>query len=185
MREDFVIPLNGLKLGKTEFSWHCGEEFFESFGNQDILDADLVAKAAVKKAGICIEVDCSISGTVMTLCDRCADELTLPIETEAHLDVKFGEEPEREEVTVSEEGEREDVYLSEGSAGLDMGQVIYDYAILSLPMQREHEEGECNPLSLRYMSGDDTAFDGLEKNTGNDSDNPFSVLKGLLNREKE
>ena len=40
-RNDFLIPLNGLASGKTVYRWTAGREFFDGFGNSDILDASL------------------------------------------------------------------------------------------------------------------------------------------------
>jgi len=185
MTDDFIIPLNGLKPGKTDFSWHCGKEFFERFGNGEILDADIDVEAQVEKSGSYLGVDCVIRGTALTLCDRCADDLTLPVETDARLSVKFGAEPVQEgEVVLSEEGEREAVYLPEDGGDMDMSQVVYDYVCLAMPVQRMHEEGKCNPLSLKYLSGDDTAFEeeGSEERSGTYS--PFAVLKGLIDNKK-
>ena len=49
MTDEFIIPLNGLKPGRTSFSWHAGMEFFKKFGNADIIDADIVVRAEVEK----------------------------------------------------------------------------------------------------------------------------------------
>ena len=43
MNGDFIIPLNGLATGSHEYEWKVGKEFFESFENLEILDAELVA----------------------------------------------------------------------------------------------------------------------------------------------
>ena len=40
MNENFIIPLNGLTAGKNEFFLHAGKEFFDSFENEEIFDAD-------------------------------------------------------------------------------------------------------------------------------------------------
>ena len=41
MNDNFIIPLNGLASGESRFSWHAAKEFFDSFENAEILDADL------------------------------------------------------------------------------------------------------------------------------------------------
>ena len=165
----YIIPLNGLKEGVTEFRWHAGKEFFKEFGNEEIKDAEVSVWAEAVKSGKYIGVDCRISGTVTVECDRCLGDLELPVETERKFSIKFGE---TEESAGAEEGERETVILPQDDTDLDMGQIIYDYTCLSLPMQRVHPEGGCDPETLKYL--------GSGKSDGESQDSPFSSLKGLL-----
>ena len=37
----FVIGLDGLKAGRSHFTWHADGKFFGDFENSEILDADL------------------------------------------------------------------------------------------------------------------------------------------------
>ena len=70
MNENFIIPLNGLAAGETRFSWHAGKEFFDSFENTEILDADVDIDVRVEKSGRYLGVDCEIEGEVTVECDR-------------------------------------------------------------------------------------------------------------------
>ncbi len=172
MEDKFIIPLNGLAAGKNEFSWQAGKEFFEAFENTEILDAELVANVVAEKSGRYFGIDCEIDGTVAVACDRCLEDLEMPVETEIMLSVKFGDEETSEE---HQEGEREIIFVPEGDAQFDMSQIIYDYVCLALPMQRLHEDGECNPEALKYLgAGDPVETEVIEEN------NPFAALKGLI-----
>ncbi len=177
MDNKFIIPLNGLAAGKTEFSWQTGKEFFELFENTEILDADLLVKVFVEKSGRYLGIDCEINGRLTVACDRCMEDLKMPVETEAMLSLKFGEEESSQEYREGEyqEGEREIVFVSQEEAEFDMSQIVYDYVCLALPMQRHHGEGECNPEAMRYLGGTD-----LLKSEEIDNDNPFAALKGLI-----
>lgn len=178
MTDEFIIPLNGLKPGKTCFSWRIGVEFFRKFENADIVDADLNVDVEVEKSGFYIGIDCDIDGTLTVPCDRCMDNVEMPISTVARLSVKFGPEPVvTDEVSVSDE--REIVYLSEDEADMDLSQTIYDFSYLALPMQRVHEDGECNPVAMRYLSGEDFEEKEADSSSEKDTYNPFAVLKGL------
>ena len=171
MNDNFVIPLNGLAAGENHFSWHAGREFFEAFENVEILDADLDVSVVVEKSGRYVGVDCEIDGAVTVACDRCLEDLRMPVSTDVMLSVKFGDEESSEE---HQEGEREIVFVPEGDAEMDMSQIIYDYVCLALPMQRHHDEGECNPEAVRYLGG------GEPVKVEEDANNPFAALKELM-----
>ena len=171
MSEKFIIPLNGLAAGENSFSWHAGKEFFEAFENAEILDADIDVSVKVEKSGRYVGVDCEIDGCVIVACDRCLEDLEMPVGADIMLSVKFGDEESSEE---HQEGEREIVFIPEGDAEMDLSQIIYDYVCLALPMQRHHDEGECNPDALRYLAG--VEIDAADK----ELNNPFAALKELI-----
>ena len=79
--QPFIVNLKGLSRGESRFEWEAGAEFFESFGNEDILDAQVKAEATVVNKGARIEVNCSLEGSVTVPCDRCLDDLVLEFST--------------------------------------------------------------------------------------------------------
>lgn len=179
MEENFIVPINGLTQGRTEFRWRVGKEFFERFENSEILAADLDIEVFAEKSGHFIGIDCDVTGDVIVACDRCLEELRLPVETGFRLSVKFGQEPA--DSNDAEEGEREIVWLPESDADFDLGQTVYDYVCLSLPVQRVHPEGECNPEVVKYLSSED----GQENDSqGKDASLPFASLKDLMDKVK-
>ncbi len=173
MNERFIIPLNGLTAGENMFSWQAGKEFFESFENTEILDAHLDADVRVEKSGRYIGVDCDVRGEVTVECDRCLDELDMPVDVEIRLSVKYGSEESSEE---PQPGEREVIFVPDTDAELDMSQIIYDYVCLSLPMQRMHRPGECNPEAMKYYG----APEGSDAFDEEGEVNPFSALKDMF-----
>ena len=126
--QPFVVRLTDLAPGKSHFTWHAGPEFFEIFGNEEILDADLEVQADVVNHGLTVDVSCAIAGSVTVACDRCLEDLVIPVETSF------------EEGYTPESGE------------LDLRQDVYDYVCISLPLQRVHPEGECNQETTKYLS---------------------------------
>ncbi len=175
MTEDFIIPLNGLPSGKSNYSRKVGKEFFVGFENSDVLDADLAVESCIEKSGNYIGVDVMIEGSVTVPCDRCLEDLIIPVDKTVLLSVKFGEEPSDADPDL-QEGEREIVYLPDVSADLDLSQVVYDYACLEIPMQRVHEDGGCNPETLKYLDKESEPSPSEEV-----QDSPFAALKGLFN----
>ena len=173
MNDNFIIPLNGLTAGENMFFWHAGKEFFDSFENSEILDAQLDMEAKVEKSGRYIGVDCNVSGRVVVECDRCLEELVLPVDLEVKLSVKFGDVDESDE---NQDGEREVIFLPVDNTELDMKQIVYDYVCISLPIQRVHEDGDCNPVALRYLEPQVAS----EPSEVEETNNPFAALKGLF-----
>ena len=155
------------------FFWHAGKEFFDSFENSEILDAQLDIETIVEKSGRYIGVDCNVSGRVVVECDRCLEELVLPVDLDVKLSVKFGEVDASDE---NQDGEREVIFLPVDNTELDMKQVVYDYVCISFPIQRVHEEGDCNPDALRYLEPPVAS----ESSESEDANNPFATLKGLF-----
>ena len=169
---DYIIPLNGWAAGEREFRWHAGIKFFQKFDNAEILDADVVIEAKAVKSGHYIGIDLDVQGNVTVPCDRCLEDLTLPVEAHPSFSVKFGEDSAPEDEV--REGSREILYLDASDTDLDFSQVIYDYVCLSLPMQRVHAEGECNPDTVRFLSQEQGDEEAAETNS------PFAALKGLF-----
>ena len=172
--EKLLIGLDGLKAGRNHFEWHADGKFFGGFENSEILDADIDVGAEVEKTGASILVDNRVRGTVTVVCDRCLADLRLPVDTGFRLKVCFGEG----ESPVEEDGDREVIVVEDREAGIDLGQVIYDYVCTSLPLVRVHPDGECDPEVVKYLGGGKP-----ETPAEPESENPFASLKTLLEKK--
>ena len=173
MDNKFIIPLNGLAAGESRFSWHAGKEFFEEFGNTELLAADIDIEVVAEKSGRYLGIDCEVDGKVTVECDRCLEDLDIMIGIDIMLSVKYGSEENPDD---HQEGEREVLFVPQDEAELDLSQIIYDYVCLSLPMQRVHEDGGCNPETMRYYAaGEVEALEEPEQ-----QGNPFAALKDMF-----
>ena len=152
----FVIPLNGWAAGERRFAFHADLEFFQQFDNKEILDASVNVEVTVVKDGRSkVEADLHLSGTVTVPCDRCLDPVTLPVECAPSE-------------TLTPGGVEVD---------WDVSQPVYDFVCLSLPLQRSHPEGECDPDTVRFLSQKERGDEEAETATVN---SPFAALKGLF-----
>lgn len=120
--QPFEISLRELKPGVNHFEWHVGGEFFRSFENSELLDADLSVKVSANNTGTSVEIEGTIEGTVVAVCDRCLGEVTLPVHTSF-----------------------------EECETLDLSQDIYDFVCISLPLQKVHPDGECDKETVKYL----------------------------------
>lgn len=126
--QPFVVNLGALKPGANHFDGRATKEFFESFGNQEIIDADVQVQFTVRSHGVSVDAECTIEGSVTVQCDRCLDDLKIAVSTGF-----------------------EESYVAEGPE-LDLSQDIYDFICVSLPLQRVHPDGECNEETIKYLS---------------------------------
>ena len=93
------------------------------FENSEVKDADLDISVDIDNEEFEIVVKCEIEGSVTVICDRCLEDLVLPVSTSFEEDET-----------------------------LDLNQDIYDYVCISLPMRRVHPDGECNEETTKYLS---------------------------------
>ena len=151
--DSFIIPLNGWAAGERKFRFHADTEFFHKFDNIEILDADVNGEIRVTKEGMQkVEAVLHLQGTVTVPCNRCLEPVVIPVEANPSEVLAPGEE----------------------EVDWDLSQAVYDYVCLSLPLQRVHPEGECNPDTVRFLS---------RRECGNEeaaSNSPFADLKGLF-----
>ncbi|MBQ9411375.1 MAG: hypothetical protein IJU21_07190 [Bacteroidales bacterium] len=149
-----IIPLNGWAAGGREFRFTAGSEFFQMFGNQEILDANVVVLVSVNKEGSHkVEAGIRLNGSVTVQCDRCLEPLVIPIDEAPEEAFKPG--------TVE--------------VDWDLSQEVYDYICLAMPLQRVHPEGQCNPDTVRFLGQSERK----NEEAGNEN-SPFAALKGLF-----
>ena len=163
-----LVDLNGLTSGERLWSGALDGKFFVSFGNTEILDADVSVEIKARKNEAKVLVDVLMKGSLTVNCDRCLEELQIPVESEALLEVRHEGRTE-----TAPEDDRELVFIGVEETELDLSQVVYDYLCLSLPIPRHHEDGQCNPQVLKYLNSG-------KSDERPENDGPFAALAGLF-----
>ncbi len=174
--KDFIIQIKGLKIGKYEYDFPIDGAFFKRFENTFIFDASVNAKIVLEKGGGWMNVTSIVAGTVTVECDRCLEDLQLPVDFTASMAVKFAktdDDPQSDEFLVVDPLEGE----------LDLSQFIYDYICVNMPLQKVHEEGRCNPKMVEKLNGLKAGRAESEKET-NQNNSPFGALEELLKNKK-
>ncbi len=133
---EFNLPLKSLPEGEHAFSYHLDKHFFENMENADIRDANIdVALSVVHKNGV-YDLTFRLTGTYVVACDRCLDNLELPIDTEYHIVVKYGDDYRDDADGLIE--------IPEGDNSLNVAYMIYDTVVLAIPIKHVHPLGKCN-----------------------------------------
>ncbi len=163
----YTIRYGELADGLQTLSFEIDSDFFASIEGSEIVGGKCVANIDVVKALSTLQMDISIEGEVTVSCDRCLEEVKIPINYGGRLMVKFSTEVEDVEYIL--DTKEEDTVIANPLVGeLDIREYLYDSIILSLPIQRVHAddapEGEgCNPDMLaRFGVLDNTPIDTIE-----------------------
>ncbi len=151
---EFDIAHVGLKPGVHNFSYKIEDSFFEEYADIDFYNTSIQINLSVDKKTNLIILKFYLDGKVELLCDRCNDPMELRIFDEYQLFVKFveGEIPEAQETE-----DADVVYYPRNENFLSIKEWIYEYIILSMPIQRVHENDEneestCNPEVLALLA---------------------------------
>jgi uncharacterized metal-binding protein YceD (DUF177 family) len=170
---DYKIPFKGLENGKHQYEFTIDDKFFEEFPEGEINRGSLIAKVELNKRTTGIESFFEISGIVKMPCDRCLDDLDCPVEFQGKLFFEFGHE--------SEEVSDELVMLSPSENYLELDIYIYEYIILSLPIQNIHPNDKngkslCNAEMLAKLNS------MIVNNDDDEIDDPrWDKLRDLIN----
>lgn len=164
--KNFAIPFRGLKLGDHHFEYVIGEKFFDCIEYSEIKKGEVVVGIEMNKQERMLIFEFSMSGTVEVVCDRCLGLFDFPVEGNETIYVKPGEEwnEESDDVLIIPESEHE----------FNVSQLIYEYIMLKLPIQRIHPDDEngnstCDPEMLEKLGtppepqGTDPRWDALTK----------------------
>lgn len=128
----YLISFKGLSLGLHSFTWTLEKSFFSSFEKSEITDGLIHASLTLDKKPQWLELTFHLQGDAVVMCDRCLDDVSIPIDYEAVLFVKFGDETreETDELLIFSYEEHE----------IDVAPFLYEYAHLALPYRRVHPD---------------------------------------------
>ena len=153
--ELYTIPYKSLENGEHTLEFRFDDSLFAAYENTDIRHAQGRVGVTLLRSASMLELKVSIRGSVVVACDRCLDDCTVPVEFDGTLVVKFSDE-------VSDY-DGEVMWLSPSAGSVDLTQYVYESILLSLPYQRVHPEGECNPEMLeRFRIVSDREFASIE-----------------------
>ncbi|MGJ5643095.1 YceD family protein [Formosa sp. S-31] len=176
--KEFTIQFIGLKLGKHEFEYQIGPEFFKHFEYDDFNDANIKVKVLLEKKTTLMELHFEISGTVNVYCDVTNEPYDQPVQNEFDLVVKFGDEYNDEEIDL--------LILPHGEYEVNIQQYIYEIIVLSVPSKRIHPGVEDGTLKSDILDKLDELSPKEKEITKDqeDTDPRWNTLKKLLTDNK-
>ncbi|MEG1611638.1 MAG: DUF177 domain-containing protein [Alistipes sp.] len=139
----YSIAYKGLKNGLHPFDFQVDGELFRFYESPEIKDGACNVHVELNRSESMLEVDVVIDGSVVVACDRCLDDCDVPVHFDGRLVVKFSDEVD--------EYDGEVMWISPSASEVDLTQYIYESIVLSLPYQRVHPEGMCDPEMLAHF----------------------------------
>lgn len=159
-----------LSLKAHHFNYTLGDEFFGEYGADLVYGGKFSAEVILTKTEMFIEVHFNISGQARLVCDRSLEPFDYPLEIDKKMIFKYGDE----------ESELSDqiIVIRHDRVTLDLGQYIYEFIVLEIPMKKLHPkfenfEEEDNEGKMVYSSSPD------EDSGGDDVDPRWEQLKKL------
>jgi uncharacterized metal-binding protein YceD (DUF177 family) len=126
----YTVNIVGLANKVHHFEFEMGNDFFSQYGENLITEGSLKADVELDKRETFIEATFHIRGDVRLICDRSLDPFDQPIETDKKLVFKYGD--------VNEELSDEIVMIHRESDSLELGQYIFEFIALGIPMKKLH-----------------------------------------------
>lgn len=129
----FEIAFVGLKLGIHEFSYEVDDKFFADTEAVDFSNCKATVKMQLDKKSSFMLLKFEVGGKVDVQCDRCGNPLVKDLWDEFNMVVKLVENPEE----MNEQEDDPDVfYISKTESHIDVEEWIYEFVLLSVPMQK-------------------------------------------------
>ncbi len=163
------------KNGSHHFEFEIDAELFDSFEEDEIKEADVLASVDMNRVGSETELLIKLSGNVTVECDRCLDDLVIPIEFEGGAKAFYeGTETENEETDI--------IFFSPENETLVLDEYIRESILLCMPTQKIHQNiSECNPQMLsQFKIVSQEEFDTITAQQQAIGESPeFEKLKAL------
>lgn len=168
----FSINIVGLSNKTHQFDFELGEAFFQHYGSELVPGGQFTADVVLNKHETFIEADFKIKGKAHLVCDRSLEPFDYPVFIDKKIVFKYGQE----EAEVSDEI----VIISHDRVSLELGQYMYEFIGLEIPIKRLHpkfqddEENENEEGKLIYSSATEE-----DKNEEEQIDPRWEKLKKL------
>ena len=128
--------MKNLTPGVHEFEYLLENKFFVDIAGDLVQKGKVKVNLTVKRSTMMFEMNFQIDGVVMVPCDRCLDDMEMPIDTHNRLVVKFGKEYAEENDEV--------VIIPEDEGSINIAWFLYEFIALAIPMKHIHAPGKCN-----------------------------------------
>lgn len=170
LMERYRIHILGLSINIHQFQFEVGDEFFRKYDTGLLLEGTFHVDVTLDKRETFLEASFSIKGSAKLVCDRSLDPFDYPIDVSPKIIFKYGDEDKE----ISEDV----VMIHRGTETLELGQYIYEFIALAIPMKKLH------PRFQSELDNDEEgtivySSDVEDKKEDNEIDPRWEILKKL------
>lgn len=165
----YIINLRDQQTAVQTYEWQIDDAFFAATEDAQIRQGSVAVTLEVERlAAASYDLHFGLQGQVTVVCDRCMEPMSQPIEGQATLRVRLGEDD-------SDDGDI--ITIPEERGTLDLQWPIYEQIALQVPIRHVHPEGEC--------AGElDEALKNYAARTEETETDPrWEALKGVLDKQ--
>ena len=146
MVDALKLKIKTLPFGIHTVECNLDESFFNLDEQLEVRRADVdVTLEVTRKSENTYRLEVSCRGTVTTACDRCLDDLDLPVDVDYRLNVE-------QMGTELDDSNDELLIVPSDWRELDAAPLVRDTVLLAIPMTHCHEnEEDCNPVMLDVL----------------------------------
>ncbi len=188
--DPYKIDLKGLAPGIHQFDYLLDNKFFTDIDGTEIQKGKVKIHLTLNKTTVMFDLNFELEGVAVIPCDRCLDDMDLPVTSKNRLIVKFGKD-------YSEESD-EIVIIPEDEGVINLAWFMYEFAALTIPLKHIHAPGKCNKAmssKLKKHSVKNSDDDDFDMDSGDDivitddnqeedhTDPRWNALKGLFEND--
>ena len=140
--DQYNIVLKDLPTEPSTIEYILDDVFFKKIDSPEVQRGNIKATVTIRKKNDAFELSFDLNGNVLVPCDRCLDDMELPISYKEKLLVKFGKR-------FSEEDEI--VIVPEAEGAINVAWFLYEFIILNIPIKHVHAPGECNKTMINKL----------------------------------
>ena len=141
--------------GAYKYEFEIAEQFFKDLDQDIVSTGKFSVKIDLEKRSEVIVIDIEHRGHIDTACDRCSEQIELPVNDVGQIVIKFVEEMKMDD---------EVTYLMKGTEKLDLAPFIFEVISLSLPLVKRYDcerdkKAPCNMKVLEILQGNQRVQD--------------------------
>ena len=161
--DKYKIDLKGMQADSAKYEFVLDNLYFAHIDGPEVQKGKVNVTLTVKRTSRAFELSFQTDGMVWVPCDRCLDDMELPISSSDKLMVKFGHE-------YAEEGDNL-IVIPEEEGEINVAWFMYEFVALSIPMKHEDSDDTFD------TGGDDIV---IEEEVEEQIDPRWNELKKIL-----
>ena len=158
-KSKYTVAFTGLQNGVHSFTYNLDDEFFAEREYSPISKGNIDVELEFDKKDRFFVLNFRYAGTVHVQCDRCAQNVALPINNAASLLVKISDEE------ITDIADDEVMYIQPNDIEVDFSQYIYENIIVDIPLYKTCDDDisgtkSCDEKVLSILDNEEQTGEG-------------------------